>query len=222
MSLLNANQLTFAARLAKQTGLDVGVVAAWVLAEEPASSSRAPNGANNWLNVGATDSGYYGAGNPAWTDPVKAADFTAQWLGGTAAPGFGTATPGIQAILKSAGQSQSQQVQAIQKSGWASSGYPSLPAVLHTIGADHPTLQALAHAWGDQAVQGGAIQDTVSGAADALTAGAKIAAKIWEAITTPATWLTVLKVIAGSIAIFLALKELLGVETPNLPAVVPV
>ena len=75
---LNANQQTFAGELAAKTGLAPNVVAGWVMSEEPASSKQAPNGANNWLNIGSTDSGFYGAGNPAWSNPTAAADFTAQ------------------------------------------------------------------------------------------------------------------------------------------------
>ena len=110
------------------------MVAAWLLSEEPASASQAPNGANNWLNIGATDSGFYGAGNPAWADPTTAGAFSAQWVGGTSAPGFGTASKGIQAILSTAGQSAAAQVRAIQQSGWASGGYPSLPSVFASLG----------------------------------------------------------------------------------------
>jgi hypothetical protein len=132
---LNASQQTFASTLASQTGLDPSVVAAWVLSEEPASASAAPNGANNWLNIGATDSGYYGAENPAWSDPAQAGAFTAQWLRGTVAPGFGAASSGIRNILSTAGQDASAQVSAIQHSGWASSGYPGLPALVAELAA---------------------------------------------------------------------------------------
>jgi hypothetical protein len=131
---LNAGQRTFASELAAKTGLDPTVVAGWVLSEEPASSKQAPNGANNWLNIGSTDSGFYGASNPAWSDPLSAADFTAQWLAGTVAPGFGAASSGIRAILHTAGQSISNQIAAIQHSGWASSGYPNLPSVVAQFG----------------------------------------------------------------------------------------
>jgi hypothetical protein len=125
-SRLNANQLAFAQELQKQTGLDGGVIAAWVLAEE-GGQSQAPNGPNNWLNIGATDSGFYGGGNPAWQNPISAADETAAWLKGSSAAGFGSASPGIRAVLGTAGQSPQTQIAALQHSGWASSGYPDLP-----------------------------------------------------------------------------------------------
>lgn len=41
-------------------------------------------------------------------------------------------------------------------------------------------------------------------------------------ITTPSTWFTVLKFVAGAVLVFMALKALTGVETPSMPAVVPV
>lgn len=124
---LNSNQLSFANTLAKLTGLNIAVVKGWVLGEEPPSSSQAPNGANNWLNIGSTDSGFYGASNPAWSDPVSAAHQTAKWLAGGHTVGYGTASSGIQGILASAGSSIAAQIAAIQNSGWASGGYPSLP-----------------------------------------------------------------------------------------------
>jgi hypothetical protein len=129
---LNASQQTFVARLAADTGLDAGVVAAWVVLEE-GGQSVAPNGANNWLNIGATDSGFFGAGNAAWKDPTTAADQTAQWLAGSSASGFGKASAGIRNILRTAGQPASAQIAAIQGSGWASSGYPDFGQVYHQI-----------------------------------------------------------------------------------------
>lgn len=130
---LNANQQAFASRLAADTGLDAGVVAAWVTAEEPASAAQAPNGANNWLNIGDTGSGNYGGGSSVWASPVTAADETAQWLAGKSLPGYGPASAGVQSILATAGQSAQAQIQAIQGSGWASSGYPDLLSIYQSI-----------------------------------------------------------------------------------------
>ena len=42
---------------------------------------------------------------------------------------------GIRAILSTAGQSPAAQVAAIQRSGWASSGYPDLPGLLQQVSA---------------------------------------------------------------------------------------
>jgi hypothetical protein len=129
-SKLNANQSAFAGELAKQTGLDPTVIGAWLLSEEPASASQAPNGANNWLNIGAFDSGdWAGGSNAVWDNPITAADATAAWLHGADSLGIGAASPGIQGILQSVGGSAQQQIQAIQGSGWASSGYPELTEI---------------------------------------------------------------------------------------------
>lgn len=131
---LNKSQQSFATELAAKTGLDVNVIAAWLLAEEPASAAQAPNGANNWLNVGDTGSGNFGGSAAAWANPVSAADATAAWLaGGNAIPGYGTASPGIRSILSTAGQPPAAQITAIQHSGWAASGYPDLPQVYTSV-----------------------------------------------------------------------------------------
>ena len=133
---LTSNQQQFASRLAADTGLDAGVVSAWLLAEESGSAAqtRQTAGNNDWLNVGYTDSGTYGSSDSVWSDPVAAADATAGWLKGqNTIPGYGTASSGIQAILATAGQDPSAQISALQNSGWASSGYPSLPSLYQQI-----------------------------------------------------------------------------------------
>jgi hypothetical protein len=135
-SQLTSAQQTFASRLAQETGLDPGVVSAWLLAEESGSAaqSRQAAGNNDWLNIGYTDSGTYGSSDSVWSDPATAADATAGWLKGQSTiPGYGTASQGIQAILQTAGQSPAAQISALQNSGWASSGYPSLPSLYSQI-----------------------------------------------------------------------------------------
>lgn len=135
---LNADQATFAQRLAADVGLDAAVVRAWVASEEPASASSAPNGANNWLNIGAFDAGgWAGGGASVWADPTTAADATAAFILGRPVNGVSaplSASPGIRAIAGAAGQGAAAQVHAIQTSGWASSGYPNLPALVGTVG----------------------------------------------------------------------------------------
>jgi hypothetical protein len=136
-SMLTSNQQQFASRLAADTGLDPHVVAAWLLAEESggAAQSRQAAGNNDWLNIGYTDSGTYGSGDSVWSNPTTAADATAGWLKGqNTIPGYGTASAGIQAILHTVGQSPQAQISALQQSGWASSGYPSLPSLLAQVG----------------------------------------------------------------------------------------
>jgi hypothetical protein len=133
---MTTGQQQFASRLAADTGLDAGVIGAWLLAEENGSAAASRQAANNndWLNIGYTDSGTYGSGDSIWSDPTTAADATAGWLKGqNTIPGYGTASGGIQAILSTAGQSPQAQIGAIQNSGWASSGYPSLPGLYASI-----------------------------------------------------------------------------------------
>ncbi len=135
-SQLTSAQQTFASRLAADTGLDPGVVSAWLLAEESgsAATSRQAQNNNDWLNIGYTDSGTYGSADSVWSDPSAAADATAGWLKGQSTiPGYGTASSGIQAILATADQSPAAQIAALQGSGWASSGYPGLPSLYAQI-----------------------------------------------------------------------------------------
>ncbi|HEY1520550.1 MAG TPA: hypothetical protein VGF91_29260 [Solirubrobacteraceae bacterium] len=135
-SMLTSNQQQFASRLAADTGMDPGVVSAWLLAEESggAAQSRQSQGNNDWLNIGYTDSATYGSSDSIWSDPTTAADATAGWLKGqNTIPGYGTASSGIQGILSTAGQPAATQISALQNSGWASSGYPSLPSLYQQV-----------------------------------------------------------------------------------------
>jgi hypothetical protein len=133
---MTTGQQQFASRLAADTGLDPSVVSAWLLAEENGSAATSRQAANNndWLNIGYTDSGTYGSSDSIWSDPTAAADATAGWLKGqNTIPGYGRASGGIQAILSTAGQAPQAQIAAIQHSGWASSGYPSLPGLYASL-----------------------------------------------------------------------------------------
>jgi hypothetical protein len=135
-TMLTSAQQQFASRLAADTGLDPGVVSAWLLAEESGGAAVSRQSANNndWLNIGYTDSGAFGAADPVWSDPVTAADATAGWLKGQSTiPGYGTASAGIQAILATAGQTPAAQISALQSSGWASSGYPNLLSLYQQV-----------------------------------------------------------------------------------------
>jgi hypothetical protein len=134
--MLTSGQQTFAARLAQQTGLDPGVISSWLLAEESGGAARSREAAsnNNWLNIGYTDSGTYGASASVWSSPESAADATAAWLKGQkSVDGYGAASAGIRAIVATAGQSPQAQIAALQGSGWASSGYPDLPALYSQV-----------------------------------------------------------------------------------------
>ncbi len=135
-SQLTSGQQQFASQLAAQTGLDPSVISAWLLAEESggAAQSRQAQNNNDWLNIGYTDSGTYGSSDPIWSNPITAANATAGWLKGQdTIPGYGTASAGIQSILGTAGQPAAVQIAALQHSGWASSGYPSLPSLYQQV-----------------------------------------------------------------------------------------
>jgi hypothetical protein len=137
-TMLTSDQQQFASRLAADTGMDPGVVSAWLLAEESggAAQSRQSQNNNDWLNIGYTDSATYGAADSVWSDPITAADATAGWLKGqNTIPGYGTASAGIQSILTTAGSSPAAQIAALQGSGWASSGYPDLPSLYRQVAA---------------------------------------------------------------------------------------
>jgi hypothetical protein len=136
-SLLTSDQQAFGARLAADTGMNPQVIAAWMLAEESsdAATSRQAASNNDWLNIGYTDSGTYGASDSVWSNPITAADATAGWIKGQdTIPGYGTASSGIQAILKTVGQPAVAQIAALQSSGWAGSGYGDLPQLLQEVG----------------------------------------------------------------------------------------
>jgi hypothetical protein len=133
---LTTGQQQFASRLSADTGLDRHVIAAWLLAEESGGASKSRQEANNndWLNIGYTDSATYGSSDSIWSSPITAADATAGWLRGqNTIPGYGKASSGVQAILNTAGQPAQTQISTIQGSGWASSGYPDLPALYRRV-----------------------------------------------------------------------------------------
>lgn len=135
-TMLTSDQQQFASRLASDTGLDPGVVSAWLLAEESGGAAVSRQSANNndWLNIGYTDSATYGSSDSIWSNPATAADATAGWLKGqNTIPGYGTASSGIQGIVATAGQPAATQISALQSSGWASSGYPSLPSLYQQV-----------------------------------------------------------------------------------------
>jgi hypothetical protein len=137
-SMLTSDQQAFAARLSADTGLNPGVISAWLLAEESggAAQSRQASSNNDWLNIGYTDSATYGSSDQVWSDPITAADATAGWLKGqNTIPGYGTASAGIQGILQTVGQPPATQIAALQGSGWASGGYPDLPTLYSQVTA---------------------------------------------------------------------------------------
>lgn len=135
-TMLTSSQQQFASTLSADTGLNPGVVSAWLLSEESggAAQSRQAAGNNDWLNIGYTGSGTFGADDSIWSDPVSAANATAQWLQGQdSIPGYGTASSGIQSILTTVGQTPETQIASLQSSGWSGSGYPSLPEIYSSV-----------------------------------------------------------------------------------------
>lgn len=122
------NQNIFANALAAKTGIDFGFICAWMYAEEGSlqivDDARHPGGDYNFLNVGQDDSGPTADANPAnFSTPTSAAQFTFDWISDEAAPkikAFLTEMPGLTAA---------QDITLLQQSGWATSGYPSLPQI---------------------------------------------------------------------------------------------
>ena len=108
------DQKAFGKAFAAATGLNIRVVEAWLLHEQPPGRPATP-GSNNWLNVQYTDSGpnstYF---NIAKLSPAAAARATAEWL---------RKQSGLSSILQSAGHGEAAEVTAIEDSGWASSHY---------------------------------------------------------------------------------------------------
>jgi hypothetical protein len=152
--LLTSDQELFGARLAADTGLDQQVVAAWMLAEESGGAAQARQQANNndWLNIGYTDSGTFGANDAIWSNPITAADATAGWLEGKdTIPGYGIASAGVRAILNAVRMPQAgcdpepacAEIAALQNSGWAGSGYTDLPLLYAEVtGIRLPSVSA--------------------------------------------------------------------------------
>lgn len=119
---LTPGQSQFVSRLASNTGLNPGVLTAWVLAEESSGAAQARQAANNhnWLNIGYFDSGPGAIAHAAaFSNPTSAADATAKFLKGQ----WGGASTGIRGILHTVGSNPMNQINAIAHSGWASSGY---------------------------------------------------------------------------------------------------
>jgi hypothetical protein len=132
---LSKNQQQFAARLQADIGLEPCVICGWLLSEESGKPAQAPNGANNWLNIGAFDSGNWAGGKaPVWNTPVSGADATASFILGKQVNGVNApshASSGItNGITGAVGKSINAQITALQTCGWATSGYPNLPQVV--------------------------------------------------------------------------------------------
>jgi hypothetical protein len=133
-SKFSASRLQFANTLAKDSGLDVNVILAWMANEQGfgADPGHAEVGLNNWLNVGITGKTpdtWYGVDNPAWSNPITAANETYYWMTGHAIQDYGAPGSKITAIPATAGKSVEEQLAAITSSGWASGG----ETVIHNL-----------------------------------------------------------------------------------------
>lgn len=114
---LNSDQEHFAELVAAQTGLSLRVVQAWVLAEQPASTSPTAQG-HNWLNLSAASAGVIGTnpldGYPRFSSTAAAAHATSQNI----------LTNGAYANIRAArGKSDWAQMVAIAQSAWAGGHY---------------------------------------------------------------------------------------------------
>lgn len=119
-SSLNTDQERFASVLAKRTGLDPGVVGAWLVAEQggPPGDEYSAKRYYNFLNIGPFME------HPRFNkSPEDAANFTADSLLGK--PGglsMGASIPGI--VPGARGKSPQEQAQVILGSGWGTTQIP--------------------------------------------------------------------------------------------------
>src|SRR5215475_2124138 len=152
-ALFTPGQRQFINVFANQTGLDPGVVAAQVYNESNINTAG-PHGALareqardfDWLNIGRTGSGNFGANDAIWRNPQTAAIASANWIKGVknAVPGYGYVSPGIRGIMKAAGLSPLDQIRALQGSGWVSGdpnvvSYPKLQNIYRNVTAGYQT-----------------------------------------------------------------------------------
>jgi hypothetical protein len=211
--LLTSDQQAFATELAAKTGLSPAVVGGWVLAEESgdAATGRQASNNNDWLNIGYTGSnaaGSNGTGDAVWQSPLTAADATAAWLDGRSSiPGYGTASAGIQGILKTAGQSEASQVSAIQSSGWAASHYPELSDLVRQISESaglgpnsiiNPKNSIATPVTG------------IPGAVTGLISKASAVSGLISKLTDPSTWLRVAAIVGAGVLLIIGMIELAG------------
>lgn len=121
---LTPGQEKFAGVVARETGLDPRVVGAWVKSEQSGSAAEYYDNKNyhNYLNIANTDSGQKGGSHSSvWSNPETAGKATAEWMRGRGriAGEYGAPAQGVREILKYAGKSPQEQINAIGHSGWA-------------------------------------------------------------------------------------------------------
>ena len=107
-----------------------------MLAEESGGAAQSRQSAHNndWLNIGYTDSGTYGASDAIWSNPITAADATAGWIKGQdTIPGYGGHPRPDPAIVNRRAVTAAS-VSTIENSGWASGGYPAFAQLFAQVG----------------------------------------------------------------------------------------
>lgn len=162
MPTLSKQQGKFLASLYKNApNLDPQFLKGWLIAENPAGAKSTPqHGNQNWLNIGNTDSKFYSQGG-AYSNPVQAGKNTARWLKGQwSMPGFGRASQGIIDFANSHGRENN--IRALQKSGWASSGYPNLESIVAGAGPAGFMKYAKGLSGGNSGPEARAVQATAS------------------------------------------------------------
>jgi hypothetical protein len=210
--LLTSDQQAFATELAAKTGLSPAVVGGWVLAEESgdAATGRQASNNNDWLNIGYTGSnaaGSNGTADAVWQSPLTAADATAAWLDGRSSiSGYGTASAGIQGILKTAGQSESSQVSAIQSSGWAASHYPDLSDLVRQISES----AGLGSTPITDPKNSTATLETGIPGANATGGALSTVSGLISKLTDPSTWLRVAAIVGAGVLLIIGMIELAG------------
>lgn len=195
------NQNAFITAFAIDSGLDPRVVAAWVASEQPIGNDY-PVGHRdqNWLNIGLTDNKWYQQEN--WGTATVAGVKSSRWMKGEySVKGFGRSAPSIRAIAKTAGKSAEEQIAAIQRSGWASSGYGGrLGDVYNRIERDGGSIPIIG-----PAISG------VKDAAGAVGDVGAVFAKFFTLLTSKEFWLMAGKIIAGTALVLLGLSRITNI-----------
>lgn len=213
--VLNADQLSFANTLAKLTGLDPNVAAAWVLQE----GGSATGGKYNYLNIGNTDSGARSNASVWSVSPVAAATATAGWLKGTpnAVPGSPSTGSHYTGIFAAIPQGAEAQIRAIQASPFATSHEPNLGADWDEIqqsggtgaGANTNATESVPSALSDPTGTLSSLNplNGITGAVEAFL----------SALTNPQFWLRAVEVVGGGLLLIFGLASLTGLGPSKVP-----
>lgn len=217
----SANQKQFITAMAAASGLNQGVIAAWVAAENPVGADQTSNkGDQNWLNIGVTSANSpanYLRGARLWRDPATAGKTSADWLAGKpVVPGWRNPPASIRAIAKAGSLTPDKQLDVIKNSGWAESGYPLLASTYDTYGKPYADMTD----GKSDSIIPGFVKDAANGVADVVSAPVKLAKAAYEflhLLTQSDTWFRIGKVVLGlTLAIFAIIK--LADSSPTIKA----